>query len=89
MHMDVVLVTPVRLLADGLAACFGCRSEIRLREVARDMAELRLLLKSVTPQILLIDVTQGVDIHEIRSIAMEHSDIAIVALGLVEQRPWE
>jgi two-component system nitrate/nitrite response regulator NarL len=86
MGMDVVLLTPVRLLADGLAACFGCHTEIRLCEVARDMAELRLLLKNVTPQILLIDVTQGVDIHEIRSIALDHNEIAIVALGLVEQR---
>jgi DNA-binding NarL/FixJ family response regulator len=76
----------VRLLADGLAAWFACRPDIRLCDIVRDMAELRRLLINVAPEILLIDVTQGVDLCEVRSIAMEYSDIPIVALGLVEQR---
>lgn len=84
--MDLVLLTPVRLLADGLAAWFGGRTDIRLCEIVRDMAELRRLLSYAAPQILLIDVTQGVDLSEVRSIAVEYSHMAIVALGLVEQR---
>ncbi|WP_245503419.1 hypothetical protein [Rhizobium leguminosarum] len=35
---------------------------------------------------MLIDVTQGIDLGEIRSTATEFPDIALVALGLVEQR---
>lgn len=84
--MDLVLLTPVRLLADGLAAWFGGRTDIRLCEIVRDMAELRRLLIDVAPQVLLIDVTQGIDLGEVRTIATEYSDIAVVALGLVEQR---
>ena len=84
--MDVVLLTPVRLFGDGLAACFCLDSELRLCEVVRDMAELRLALGRITPHVVLIDVTQGVDLYDVRSIAIEHSSISIVALGLVEQR---
>ena len=84
--MDVVLMTPVRLLGDGLAACFCPDSGISLRAVVRDMVELREGLQHVRPEILLIDVTQGVDLYDVRSIAVEYSEISIVALGLVEQR---
>ena len=34
----------------------------------------------------MIDVTQGIDLDEVRAVALERADIALVALGLQEQR---
>ena len=34
----------------------------------------------------MIDVTQSIDLDEVRAIASEHTDIALVALGLREER---
>lgn len=84
--MDVVLLTPIRLLADGLTACFREHGGITVCGVANGIPQLRDLLANVLPQLLLVDVTQGVDLDGVRRIAVEHDSLAIVALGLVEQR---
>jgi DNA-binding NarL/FixJ family response regulator len=36
-------------------------------------------------QVVLIDVTQGIDLDEVRALASEHPAVAFVALGLQEQ----
>lgn len=84
--MEIVLLTPVRLLADGLAACFLNHGELHLCGVVSDLADLRALLEQARPDLALIDVTQGVDLYDVRSLALAHGELAIVALGLVEQR---
>jgi DNA-binding NarL/FixJ family response regulator len=84
--MNVVVLTPTRLLGDALAACFSRRSEIRVLAVVSDLSALRNMLACNKPQLVLIDVTQGIDLYDVRSIAMEHPEVALVALGLMEQR---
>jgi two-component system nitrate/nitrite response regulator NarL len=86
LSMNVVVLTPTRLLGDGLAACFSRRSEIQVFAVVSDLSILRDMLACNKPHLVLIDVTQGIDLYDIRSIAMEHPDVALVALGLMEQR---
>jgi DNA-binding NarL/FixJ family response regulator len=84
--MDIVVLTPVRLLGDGLAACCNLHPGITVTAVVNDLATLRQALATAGVDLVLIDVTQGVDLYDVRSIAAERPDLALVALGLTEQR---
>jgi DNA-binding NarL/FixJ family response regulator len=59
---------------------------MRTFAVVNDLASLRDSLATMEIQVVLIDVTQGVDLFDVRAIAAEWSDVALVALGLNEQR---
>ena len=84
--MNIIVLTPVRLLGDGLAACLGIRADMCVLAVLDDLASLRESLAATKVDVVLIDVTQGVDSFDVRSIAAEWPDVALVALGLNEQR---
>lgn len=84
--MNVVVLTSVRLLGDGLAACFHSRPDIAVLAVINDLAALREELATKDVDVVLIDVTQGIDLFDVRAIATEWPDVALVALGLNEQR---
>ena len=81
--MNIIVLTAVRLLGDGLVACFAQRSEITVLAVVNDLATLRRTLAAAAVDLILVDVTQSIDLYDVRSIAAEHPD---VALGLNEQR---
>ena len=84
--MNIIVLTPVRLLGDGLAACFSSRSDMRAIAVVNDLASLREKLSTTEAHVVLVDVTQGVDLFDVRAIASESPDVPLVALGLNEQR---
>ena len=84
--MNIIVLTPVRLLGDGLAACFSARSDMRAIAVVNDLARLRETLSTTETHVVLIDVTQGVDLFDVRAIASDWPDVPLVALGLNEQR---
>jgi len=84
--MNIIVLTPVRLLGDGLAACFRSRPDLSVLAVVDDLAALREALATSDAHVVLIDVTQGVDLFDVRAIAAEWSEVALVALGLDEQR---
>ncbi len=84
--MNLVIVTPVRLLAEGLAACLSHRVDINLLRTVCDVGGLRATLASSAADVALLDVTQGVDLDEVRLTACEHPTVALVAFGLQEQR---
>lgn len=84
--MNIIVVTPVRLLGDGLAACFSRQADMRVLAVVTDLTILRDTLATTKPDVVLIDVTQGVDFYSVRAIAAEWPDVALMALGLTEQR---
>jgi DNA-binding NarL/FixJ family response regulator len=84
--MNIIVLTPVRLLGDGLAASLSRRRDIIVHAVVSDLAKLRHALTTTEVDLVLIDVTQGVDLFDVRSIAAERPDVLLVALGLVEQR---
>jgi DNA-binding NarL/FixJ family response regulator len=85
--MHLIVFTPVRLLGDGLAASLAARPDVVVRAVVNALADLDDALAD-TPgvDLVLIDVTQGVDLSEVRAIAQAHPDLLLVALGLDEQR---
>lgn len=84
--MNIVVMTPVRLLGDGLAACCNQQSNIAVTAVVSDLAALREVLATACVELVLIDVTQGIDLYDVREVAVERPDVALVALGLTEQR---
>jgi len=84
--VNVAILTPVRLLGDGLAACFSTRPDMCAVAVVNDLAGLRATLATTETDIVLIDVSQGIDLFDVRAIAGEWSDLPLVALGLNEQR---
>src|SRR6476469_735398 len=84
--MRVIVVTATRLLGEGLAACFLRHGEIALHATVENLTELGRALDTKSVDVALLDVTQGVDLDEVRAIACAHPDVALVALGLLEQR---
>lgn len=84
--MKVIVLTPIRILGEGLHACLSRRPEFCLCATVSSLGALREALKDAPPDLALIDVTQGIDLEEVRSIAAEHPSLALLALGLCEQR---
>lgn len=84
--MNIIVLTPMRLLGEGLASCFRSRPPLTAVAVVNDLANLRSTLADTDAQIVLIDVTQGIDLFDVRAIAVEWPDIPLVALGLAEDR---
>jgi DNA-binding NarL/FixJ family response regulator len=84
--MNVIVVTPIRLLGDGLASCFSSRPEFTAVALVNDLAALRSALAATETHVILVDVTQSIDLVDVRAIAVEWPDIPLVALGLTEQR---
>jgi two-component system nitrate/nitrite response regulator NarL len=84
--MNIVVLTPVRLLGDGLAVCCNQHPGITVTAVVNDLVLLRQALATASVDLVLIDVTQGIDLYDVRALAAERHDIALVALGLTEQR---
>jgi DNA-binding NarL/FixJ family response regulator len=84
--MKVVILTPIRILGDGLQAYLSRRPEFCLLGTVPDLLALRETLRNGHADLVLIDVTQGVDLEEVRSIALEHPQLVLIALGLCEQR---
>jgi len=84
--MQLVVVTSIRLFGDGLSACLSGHPDICLRLVVTDLKSLRQCLASEEVNAALIDVTQGVNLDDVRATALAHPNVALVALGLEEQR---
>ncbi len=84
--MKVIVSTPIRILGEGLGACFTRRGDISLLATVPDLRSLCAALMTMNPDLVLIDVTQGVDLEDVRRIAAARPTLALVALGLCEQR---
>ncbi len=84
--INIIVLTPVRLLGDGLASCFSSRPDLRVLAVVNDLEQLREMLANTQTHVVLIDVTQGLELFDVRGIASRWPDVALVALGLNEQR---
>jgi DNA-binding NarL/FixJ family response regulator len=54
--------------------------------VVPGLNDLRAALADKRCDLILVDVTQGIDLYDVRCIATERPDVALVALGLNEQR---
>jgi DNA-binding NarL/FixJ family response regulator len=84
--VNIIVLTPVRLLGDGLTACFERQREITVLAIVNNLEGVRSSLASHRADLVLIDVTHGIDLYDVRAIAAQWPDVALVALGLNEQR---
>jgi DNA-binding NarL/FixJ family response regulator len=84
--MKIIVLSPVRLLGDGLRACLDGRDDMHVSAVVDDLSSLRSTIAQDPPDVVLVDVTLGIDLFDMRAIAAERPDISLVALGLNEQR---
>lgn len=80
-----MLVTSVRLFGEALAHCIGPARGVALSRILPGIEELRNALTETPVQVVLLDVTQGIDFHSVSELAGQHPQIAFIALGLPEQ----
>lgn len=84
--MNIAILTPIRLLSDGLERSLDGVEDLTMRAVTDDLGVLRQVLAADAVDAVLVDVTQPVDLEEIRAIAAAHPAVTLIALGLKEQR---
>lgn len=84
--MNAVILTAIKLLGEGLARSLASRQDIDVIATVDNIADLRGLLLERPVEIVLVDVTQDVDLEDIRSIALAAPQVVLIALGLREQR---
>jgi DNA-binding NarL/FixJ family response regulator len=83
--MNIVLLTPIHLLADGLKAALSSREDISTIAVAKTFSALRETLTTAQIDLALIDVTQEVDCDELGKFAADFPQLALWALGPEQQ----
>jgi two-component system, NarL family, nitrate/nitrite response regulator NarL len=83
--IDAMLVTSVRLFGEALEHCVGTTQGVALLKVLASLDELRKALLETPAQVVLLDVTQGIDFHSVSELAGQYPQIAFIALGLPEQ----
>lgn len=83
--MRLVFVTTISLFGEALGGCFCRHPEISLQATVPDLLSMCKTLETTQTDVALIDVTQAVNLDEVRAIAAVHSDVAFVALGLQER----
>lgn len=84
--MDVVILTPVRLLGESLASCLNGGGDIRVVSTVADWLGLEEFLRDSSVDLVMVDVTQGIDLDAMRPFVRQHPAQLFLALGLREQR---
>ena len=84
--MNVIILSPIRLLGDSLAACLRKAGDIGVLGVVDRFSALRESLASEPADIALIDVSGQIALDEVRAIAIDWPGTALVAVGLSERR---
>ncbi len=80
-----MLVTSVRLFGEALEHCIGAGQGVVLAKIVATLEELRKALTEAPAQVVLLDVTQGIDFRSVGELAGQHPQTAFIALGLPEQ----
>lgn len=80
--MDIAILTSIRLFGDSLASFFHTRQDMSVVAVTHSFSMLQDALGRTKVDLALIDVTQGVDFEEIRSLAGQCPSVTLVAVGL-------
>ncbi len=84
--MNVVVVTPTILFGEGIVACLRKRRGFSSFSIVSTTDQLKSVLREKTHEIVVIDVTHGIPLEAIRSVAIEFPVSGLIALGLEEQR---
>jgi two-component system nitrate/nitrite response regulator NarL len=84
--VNLVILTPVRLLGESLATCLSGHGGIERVEITFSYPAAMQLVATREYEIVMIDVTQGFSESDVRSLVMSWPRVRILALGLEEQR---
>lgn len=84
--MNVVLLTPVRLLGESLASSLMGQPGVLSVEIATSIHVARDLLRERPFHVVLVDISQIADERAIRELAVEWPRVSLLAFGLEEQR---
>lgn len=68
--MDAVIVASIKFLGDGLARCLDGQADVKIVRVIVSIDEARALLAPMHIVAILIDMSQPIDLEEVRSLAM-------------------
>jgi two-component system, NarL family, nitrate/nitrite response regulator NarL len=83
--MKAVIFSPIRIFGEGLADCLNRRANITVVMAVTDLSVLRQNFYMTDIDIVLVDITQTLDLEEVRVLAAEWPNLALLALGLREQ----
>lgn len=84
--MDIAILTSIRLFGDGLGSFFNTRQEMSVVAVAQSFSMLLEAISRSKVDVALIDVTQGINLEEVRALASQWPSIALIAIGLKTDR---
>jgi DNA-binding NarL/FixJ family response regulator len=82
---SVIILTPVRLFGEALERCLHSAPDITVCRVLQTFGDLYETLSVDHCDVVLVDVTQGVDAAQLRLIAERSPMVPLVALGLGNQ----
>lgn len=84
--MKIMIVSSVRLFRDGLTAVLARINPVPQLATEVDITALYGCSSDERPDVVLIDVTQDIDLEEVGLVAAKWPDLPLVALGLLERR---
>ena len=80
--MGIVILTSIQLFGEGLASFFNTRHDMSVVAVAQSFSILHEAMSRSVVDLALIDVTQGIDLEEVRALTNQWPTIALIAIGL-------
>lgn len=84
--MRIGILTSVRLMGESLDRCLSARDDIVVVKTVEKFSALREVLSTADIDLVLVDVTQGIDLDEVRALAVDYPNLTLLALGLREHR---
>lgn len=84
--MRIAVLSPIRLIGDGVAASLRACGAQFLPLIVHDMGQLRAAVAGrCPPQLAIIDVTQSLPLRPIRDFHADYPDLPLLALGVRER----
>jgi two-component system nitrate/nitrite response regulator NarL len=83
--MDIIIYSTFQLFGDCLERCLQSFHDVIVLAVVRDESSLRRLLDRLSIDLLLVDVTEGLDCGPFDSLSGDYPGLVSLAMGLPEQ----
>lgn len=80
--MDIAILTSIRLFGDGLASFFNNRQDATVVVIAQNFSALSEAMTQSKVDLVLVDVTQGIDVEIIRILVSNYPTATLLAIGL-------
>ena len=84
--MRIMVVSPVRLFRDCLAAALGSTQPVPEVVAVVSIVVLNYRSADELPDVVLLDVTQDIGMEEVALVAAKWPNLPLLALGLLERR---